>query len=71
MTGFGDARHQDERVSISAEIRTVNNRYLKINVKCPDVYASLEGDMERLIRERISRGTVSISYSSRSLGNRR
>lgn len=68
MTGFGDARHQDERVSISAEIRTVNNRYLKINIKCPDVYGALEGEIERLVRDRISRGTVSVSIRVERIG---
>ena len=61
MTGFGDARHQDEHMTVSVEVRTVNNRYLKISTKCPDVYASLEGDVERVVREKISRGTVSVS----------
>jgi len=61
MTGYGDARYQDERLTISLEVRTVNNRYLKISTKCPDVYASLEGDLERVVRDRISRGTVSVS----------
>lgn len=68
MTGFGDARHQDDRVAISAEIRTVNNRYLKVNIKCPDVYAALEGEIERVIRERISRGTVSVAIRVDRLG---
>src|SRR3569623_630598 len=61
MTGFGDARHQDEHMTVSVEVRTVNNRYLKISTKCPDVYGPLEGDVERVVREKISRGTVSVS----------
>lgn len=61
MTGFGDARRQDEQMTVAVEVRTVNNRYLKISVKCPDVYASLEGEIERVVRERIGRGTVTVS----------
>lgn len=68
MTGFGDARHQDERIAIAVEIRTVNNRYLKIGVKCPDSYAALEGDIERVVRERVSRGTVSVTVRADRLG---
>jgi len=61
MTGFGDARHQDERLAVSVEVRTVNNRYFKIVTKCSDVYAALEGEIEKIVREKISRGTVNVS----------
>jgi len=61
MTGFGDARFQDDRLSASVEVRAVNNRYLKITTKCAEVYAGLEGDIERIVRECISRGTVNVA----------
>lgn len=60
MTGFGDARLQDENLSVSVEVRTVNNRYLKVSIRCPDAYAALEGEIEKTVREKISRGTVNI-----------
>ena len=61
MTGFGDAQRQDERLSVAVEVRTVNNRYLRILTKCPDAYAALEGDIEKLVRAVINRGTVSVT----------
>lgn len=61
MTGFGDARYQDERLSVSVEVRTVNNRYFKISTKCSESYAPFEGDIEKTVRELISRGTVNVS----------
>lgn len=61
MTGFGEARHQDDKLSVTVEVRTVNNRYLKISIRCPDAYAALEGEIEKTVREKISRGTVNIS----------
>src|SRR5262252_5243382 len=61
MTGFGSARFQDDRVSASVEVRAVNNRYLKIMTKSAEVYAALEGDIERVVREAISRGTVNVT----------
>jgi uncharacterized protein (TIGR00255 family) len=61
MTGFGDARLQGENLSAAVEVRTVNNRYLKITTKCAEVYAGLEGEIERIVRESIGRGTVSIA----------
>jgi uncharacterized protein (TIGR00255 family) len=61
MTGFGEARIQDERWSVGVEVRTVNNRHLKLSAKISDPYGALEPDFERLVRETIRRGTVQLS----------
>jgi uncharacterized protein (TIGR00255 family) len=61
MTGFGDARHQDPKWSIQVEVRTVNNRHLKISSKLSEPYSALEPDLEHLVRERVRRGSVQIS----------
>ena len=56
MTGFGEARHQDQRWSVQVEVRTVNNRHLKLTAKISEPYSALEPDLERLVRETIRRG---------------
>lgn len=61
MTGYGSARYQAERLAAAVELRAVNNRYLKVTTKCAEAYAQLEPEIERVIRESISRGTVSVS----------
>ncbi len=68
MTGFGDARNQDERLSVAVEVRTVNNRYLKVMIRCPDAYAALEGEIEKVVRKTISRGTVSAAIRVERVG---
>jgi uncharacterized protein (TIGR00255 family) len=60
MTGFGDSRGQDDRLCVAVEVRSVNNRYFKIVVKSPERFQPLEGDVERVVRESISRGTVNV-----------
>ncbi len=61
MTGFGDARLQTEKVSLSVEVRTVNNRYFKLSLKLPDRYSSLEPEIEKLVRDQISRGSIHLA----------
>ncbi len=61
MTGFGEARLQDDRWSVGVEVRTVNNRHLKLSARISDPYGALEPDLERLVRESIRRGTVQLS----------
>jgi uncharacterized protein (TIGR00255 family) len=60
MTGFGEARHQDANWTVAVEVRTVNNRHLKVSAKISDPYGALEPDLEQLVRERVRRGTVQI-----------
>jgi uncharacterized protein (TIGR00255 family) len=69
MTGFGDARGQNDRLSVSVEVRAVNNRYFKLVTKTPERYQCLEGEIERIVRESISRGTVNISIRVDSAGS--
>src|SRR4051812_39985448 len=61
MTGFGDARRQTDGLAVSIELRTINNRYFKLNAKCSEGYASLESEIENVVRQQIRRGTVSVN----------
>jgi len=61
MTGFGEGRRENERLAVSAEIRSVNNKHLKVSVRCADAYLTLENDVERLVRNRLARGTVYVN----------
>jgi uncharacterized protein (TIGR00255 family) len=58
MTGYGDAEGQLKGVTYTVEIKTVNNRYFKANIKLPETIAFLEEAVEKLLRRNLSRGTV-------------
>jgi len=60
MTGFGAARFDDTNLHVSAEIRALNNRYLKVTTKAVEPYNLFEPEVERLIRHRVNRGTVQV-----------
>ncbi len=61
MTGFGIATEQNDKICLSVEIRTVNNRYLKIAMKTHDAISPFESRIDKLLRKKIMRGTVSVS----------
>lgn len=65
MTGFGASKGQNERLNVAVEVRAVNNRYLKVSSRFPDAYASLEGEIERVVREHVARGTVTVAFDVR------
>lgn len=66
MTGYGASKGHSDQLHVAVEIRAVNNRYLKVNTRLPDALAALEGDVERVIRSKVSRGTVSVGIDVRS-----
>ena len=68
MTGFGEARHQADGLTLAVEVRTVNNRYLKVSVRGSDPYPMLEPDLEKVVRKVIRRGTVTIHVRCDRLG---
>jgi uncharacterized protein (TIGR00255 family) len=60
MTGYGEARYQGDQLSLSVELRALNNRYLKVSLRAPDPYHLLEAEFEKLIRRNIKRGTIQV-----------
>ena len=61
MTGFGEARRQQEGLAVWVEVRTINSRYLKLSIRASDGYGSLESRIESLVRKRIRRGTILVN----------
>lgn len=62
MTGFGEARLEKDETSFRVEIRAVNNRFLKISIRCnEDLPAAAENEIENLVRKYIRRGTVQVA----------
>ncbi len=64
MTGFGDARLERGGVTYSLEVRSVNHRYLKAQVRLPDEFAPLEGGLEETLRGLLQRGSVTVRCSA-------
>lgn len=61
MTAFGRARKDTEERSVTAEIKSVNNRFLDVTVKLPRMFGYLEEKVKARISERgISRGKIDV-----------
>ena len=58
MTGFGSADAKSTDLTVGVEVRSVNNRHLKVTVRGSDPYPLLDAEFEKLIRKRVKRGTV-------------
>lgn len=56
MTGYGRGEYKEGGVELTVEIKTVNNRYLDVSVKCPRIFVSSEDTVRNIIREKLTRG---------------
>ncbi|HPM25511.1 MAG TPA: YicC family protein [Phycisphaerae bacterium] len=68
MTGFGEALLEEAGQVYQIELRSFNQRYLKTAIHLPDDFSFLEADVERLLRQRITRGSVTLRLHVRSIG---
>jgi uncharacterized protein (TIGR00255 family) len=63
MTGYGAAEHLGETVRVAAEVKSINNRFLKLNLRTPEGFGAMEVEIEKLLREDITRGTINLNLS--------
>ncbi|MCH9002219.1 MAG: YicC family protein [Planctomycetes bacterium] len=61
MTGFGTVEHAENGVSFVVEARGGNHRYLKVVIKLPERFQFAENAVEKAVRARLSRGSISIA----------
>ena len=61
MTGQGVSTVSDENATLTIEIRAVNNRHLKINLRAPDSLIAHESSIEKQIRSVVGRGTINVN----------
>jgi len=60
MTGFGRGAALGENFAVSVEIKTVNNRFLDLNLRLANELQNLEATLKRSIQTRLSRGRVDV-----------
>jgi uncharacterized protein (TIGR00255 family) len=60
MTAFGSAKAETGQGSLTIEIRSVNSRYLDLNMRLPDDLRMLEGPLRDMVSREIVRGKVEV-----------
>jgi len=68
MTGFGEARHQQDGLAVAVEVRTINSRYFKLAVRAGEAYSGLEPRVEALVRRSVRRGTIQVNLRVERIG---
>lgn len=63
MTGFASVSREDGRASIGVTVRSVNHRYLDIQLRVPQSMSQLESRLRGCVQPRVARGRVEIAVS--------
>ena len=68
MTGFGRYEVSDENRKITVEMKSVNHRYLDVNMKMPKKLNFFDSAIRVLLKKYVSRGKfdIFISYEDTS-----
>lgn len=64
MTGYGRGNVSSETFNVNVEIKTVNNRFLDINLRMPYELQPLEAELKKIITHRLSRGRVDVNLQT-------
>ena len=60
MTGFGQHSQDDGQVQITTEIKSLNSKFLDLNLRLPKIFSDKEFEVRNIISERLERGKVSL-----------
>ncbi|MBP1606120.1 MAG: hypothetical protein H6Q08_1494 [Acidobacteria bacterium] len=63
MTGFASAARENDLAVVTATVKTVNHRYLDVQVRVPAVLAAAESELKALLQRRLARGRVELMIS--------
>jgi uncharacterized protein (TIGR00255 family) len=68
MTGFGKGSAGNKNLSVEAEVKSVNSRYLDISLRIPSSLMNKDYDIKEFIKSKIKRGKVSASIQIKRNG---
>jgi uncharacterized protein (TIGR00255 family) len=63
MTGFASLSRDNDVAAIGVTVRSVNHRYLDVQVRVPPSITAIEGRLRALIQRHASRGRVEVTVS--------
>lgn len=69
MTGYGKSDQQVESGILSAELRSVNNRFIEVSIRLPEFLEVYEEELKRFISKKLTRGRIRASITLNGVKN--
>lgn len=61
MTGFGQSISDDGQVQMSAEVKSLNSKFLDLTLRLPKMFSDKEIEVRNLVSEKLERGKVTLN----------
>jgi uncharacterized protein (TIGR00255 family) len=68
MTGYGQVIHDDGKKTISVEVKSLNSKYLDLNLRIPKSHSDKELEVRTMINEKLERGKISMTVEFQHYG---
>jgi uncharacterized protein (TIGR00255 family) len=63
MTGFASLTQDGEAATVAVTVRSVNHRFLDLQLRVPPSFAALEAKLRTRVQQRVARGRVEVTVS--------
>jgi uncharacterized protein (TIGR00255 family) len=63
MTGFASLTRDDEAATVAVTVRSVNHKFLDLQLRVPSTLGPSEGRLRGLVQKRVSRGRVEVAVT--------
>lgn len=60
MTGYGHTRFEDDQFAINVEVKTLNSKFLDVNIRIPRAFSNKEMEIRNLLGEVLERGKINL-----------
>ncbi len=61
MTGYGQAETDTERFTVKAEFKSLNNKFLELNLRMPKVWQSKDHEVRKELTKLVERGSCQVN----------
>tara|TARA_B100000676_G_scaffold269878_1_gene286147 strand:- start:196 stop:1044 length:849 start_codon:yes stop_codon:yes gene_type:complete len=69
MTGFGQSRHVDKDTEVLVELKSLNHRFLEVNLKSSEIQSEDEEYFKKTISKKLKRGKIDIHIKANTSSN--
>ena len=63
MTGYSNISCENDKISFSMELKTINSKYFESNLKIPQLFSNQENKIMNCIKDSVIRGRVNFNLS--------
>ena len=63
MTGYGNHESQNDKISFSLDLKSINSKYFESNIKLPYLFSNQEQKILEILRNKLVRGRVNFTLN--------